>query len=107
MSDNVEKVKKSTVLVTNPTHRAVAIYYEQGKTKLPMVMSKGQGILAQRMIEVAKEAGIPIMQNVPLAQELFEHGQIEQYIPTELIEPIAEVLRWVQQLQKEQELDSI
>ena len=103
MSDNVEKTKKSTVLVTNPTHRAIAIYYEEGETKLPMIMAKGEGALAERMIAAAKEAGIPIMQNVPLAHDLFDHGHIEQYIPTELIEPIAEVLRWVQQIQEEQQ----
>jgi type III secretion protein U len=52
---------------------------------------------------VAREEGIPIMQNVPLAQDLYEHGDIDQYIPSELIEPVAEVLKWVQQLQRERE----
>lgn len=101
MGDNIEKVKKSTVLVTNPTHKAVAIYYKEGETKLPMIMAKGEGFVAQKMIEMAREAGVPIMQNVPLAQELFEHGKIEQYIPSDLIEPIAEVLRWVMTLQRQ------
>ena len=103
MSGNVEKTKKATVLVTNPTHRAIAIYYKEGETKLPMVMAKGEGVLAKRMMEAAREAGVPIMQNVPLATDLFEHGDIEQYIPLELIQPIAEVLRWVRELQAEQE----
>jgi type III secretion protein U len=98
MSDSTERVKKATVLVTNPTHKAIAIYYETGETKLPMITAMGEGYLAERMIKTAQEAGIPIMQNIPLATDLFEHGQIEQYIPTELITPIAEVLRWVQQL---------
>ena len=103
MSGNVENTKKATVLVTNPTHRAIAIYYKEGETKLPMVTAKGEGILAKRMMEAAREAGVPIMQNVPLATDLFEHGDIEQYIPLELIEPIAEVLRWVRELQAEAE----
>jgi type III secretion protein U len=98
MSDSTERVKKATVLVTNPTHKAIAIFYEAGETKLPMITAMGEGYLAERMIKTAQEEGIPIMQNVPLATDLFEHGQIEQYIPTELITPIAEVLRWVQQL---------
>ncbi len=98
MGDSTERVKKATVLVTNPTHKAIAIYYEAGETKLPMITAMGEGYLAERMIKTAQEEGIPIMQNVPLATDLFEHGQIEQYIPTELITPIAEVLRWVQQL---------
>lgn len=98
MSDSTANVRKATVLVTNPTHKAIAIYYKQGETKLPLVTAKGEGYLAQRMIEVAREEGVPIMQNVPLAHELFDHGQLEHYIPSELIEPVAEVLRWVQQL---------
>jgi type III secretion protein U len=101
MSDSTANVRKATVLVTNPTHKAIAIYYKQGETKLPIVTAKGEGYLAQRMIEVAKEEGVPIMQNVPLAHELFDNAQLEHYIPAELIEPIAEVLRWVQQLAQE------
>jgi len=102
-SDATQKVKKSTVLVTNPTHYAIAIYYEKEKTKLPIVLVKGQGALALRMIEAAKEAGIPIMRNVPLAHDLFDHATVEKYIPSDLIEPVAEVLRWVQQLKREEE----
>ena len=103
MSNTAQNVRKSSVLVTNPTHRAVAIYYQEGETKLPIVTAKGEGSLAQRMIAVAKEEGIPIMQNIPLARALFDSGEIEQYIPTEFIEPIAEVLRWVRQLERERE----
>jgi type III secretion protein U len=98
MSDSTERVKKATVLVTNPTHKAIAIYYEQGETKLPMITAMGEGYLAEQMIKAAQDAGVPIMQNIPLAHDLFDHGQIEQYIPAELITPIAEVLKWVQQL---------
>ena len=98
MNDSTANVRKATVLVTNPTHKAIAIFYKAGETKLPIVTAKGEGYLAQRMIEVAKEEGVPIMQNVPLAHELFDNALLEHYIPTELIEPIAEVLRWVQQL---------
>lgn len=98
MSDATERVRKATVLVTNPTHKAIAIFYEPGETKLPMITAMGEGYLAEQMIKVAQQEGVPIMQNVPLAHDLFDHGQIEQYIPAELITPIAEVLRWVQQL---------
>lgn len=98
--DAVGKVRKSSVLVTNPTHLAVALYYKEDETPLPVVMAKGEGILARRMIEVAQEEGIPIMQNVPLAHDLFDRGQVNQYIPADLIEPIAEVLRWVADLKQ-------
>jgi type III secretion protein U len=102
MSNTTEKVRKSSVLVTNPTHRAVGIYYREGETKLPTITAKGEGFVAKRMIEIAQEEGIPIMQNIPLAHNLFDNAEIDQYIPSELIEPIAEVLRWVRQLQQEQ-----
>lgn len=103
MSGNVEKAKKATVLVTNPTHRAIAIYYKEGETRIPMITAMGEGDVAKRMREAAAEAGVPIMQNVPLATDLFFNGDIEQYIPIELIEPVAEVLRWVRDLQQEPE----
>lgn len=91
-------VRKAKVLVTNPTHFAVAIDYEKDKTPLPIILAKGEGLLARRMIEIAQEEGIPIMQNVPLAHALFETGTENAYIPKDLIGPVAEVLRWVQSL---------
>lgn len=103
MSDTVEKTKKSSVLVTNPTHRAVAIYYKEGETKLPMIMAKGEDAVALRMIEAAKQAGVPIMQNVPLAHDLYDNAALEHYIPSDLIQPIAEVLRWVAELKADEQ----
>ena len=67
-------VRKAKVLVTNPTHYAVALDYEKDRTPLPVILAKGEGFLAQRMIRVAQEEGIPIMRNVPLARSLFENG---------------------------------
>ena len=57
MEGSVQNTKKATVLVTNPTHRAIAIYYKQGETKLPVILAKGEGDLARRMREVAKREG--------------------------------------------------
>ena len=96
----MSNVRKAKVLVTNPTHFAIAIDYEKGKTPLPVILAKGEGYLAQRMIQVAKEEGIPIMRNVPLAHQLFETGTENSYIPKDLIKPVADVLRWVQTLQR-------
>jgi type III secretion protein U len=101
MNDAVERARKATVIVTNPTRIAVALYYKKDETPLPLVLTKGENLLAKRIIEVAKEEGIPVMQNVPLARDLFDHGDIDQYIPSELIEPVAEVLKWVQELTRE------
>ena len=97
--NSLGNVRKAKVLVTNPTHYAVALDYEKDKTPLPVIVAKGEGALAKRMIEVAKEEGIPIMQNVPLARDLFRNGTENSYIPQDLIGPVAEVLRWVQSLQ--------
>lgn len=98
--DTMGKVRKAKVLVTNPTHYAIALDYEKGKTPLPVLLAKGEGLMAQRMIAVAKEEGIPIMRNVPLAHALFENGTENSYIPKEFIAPVAEVLRWVQSLSR-------
>lgn len=103
MNDAAQKTRGASVLVTNPTRLAVALYYEKDKTPLPLVVCKGEDLLARRMIEVAKEEGIPIMQNVPLARDLYEHSEVDQFIPTELIESVAEVLRWVRDLQQDTE----
>ena len=98
MGEGVEKTRKASVVVTNPTHLAVAIYYEEGDTPLPVVLFKGENLVAERMVKAAEEAGVPVMQNVPLARSLFETAIIDQYIPSELLEPVAEVLRVVRAL---------
>ncbi len=98
--NNLQKVRKAKVLVVNPTHYAVALDYEKDKTPLPIILAKGQGELALRMMEVARQEGIPIMHNVPLARALYAEGTEDSYIPKELIGPVAEVLRWAQGLGK-------
>ncbi len=98
--DTMSNVRRAKVLVTNPTHFAVALEYEKGKTPLPIILAKGEGHIAKRMIKVAEEEGIPIMRNVPLARELFATGTENSYIPKNLIKPVADVLRWVQSIQK-------
>ena len=100
MNDQMESVKNADVLVTNPTHLAIAIEYKQDKTPLPVVLAKGEGAVAARMIKVAEEAGVPIMRNVPLAHDLWEKGRELEYIPSELIEPVAEVLVWLRDLRE-------
>ena len=86
------KTRKSSVVVTNPTHLAVALFYQQDVTPLPVVMAKGKDLAAYQMVNVARQFGIPVMQNVWLARALTESAQVDQYIPSDLIEPIAELL---------------
>jgi type III secretion protein U len=98
MQDTVAKARQATVIVTNPTHIAVALFYKKDETPLPVVLAKAQDLLARRIVEMAREEGIPIMENVPLAQSLYNDVPVSEYIPSELIEPVAEVLRFVQSL---------
>lgn len=98
--NTIGNVRKAKVLVTNPTHFAIALDYDKDSTPLPIVLAKGEGALAQRMIKVAEEEGIPIMRNIPLARALFEQSSENAYIPKDLIAPVAEVLRWVQSISR-------
>jgi type III secretion protein U len=91
----VNSVAKAKVVIANPTHYAVAIDYEEGRTPLPVVLAKGQGELARRMIAEAERLGIPVLREAPLARDLFENAEENCYIPKSLIGPMAEVLRWL------------
>ncbi|MCP5306237.1 MAG: type III secretion system export apparatus subunit SctU [Chromatiaceae bacterium] len=97
----VHSVKHSSVVITNPTRIAIALDYREGETPLPIVRAKGENLIAKRIIEIAREEGIPVMENVPLARALHEQTRVDQYIPPDLIEAVAEVLRWVQRLEQQ------
>lgn len=94
-----DRTRDSKVVVTNPIHLAVALDYREGETPLPIIAAMGEGGYAKRIVQIAKDEGIPIMQNIPVARGLFEKGNIEQYIPSDMIESVAEVLRYVQDLE--------
>lgn len=100
----VQAARQASVVVTNPTHLAVALRYDGPETTpLPLVLAKGEGALAERMKAAARAAGVPVMQNVPLARALMAQAEVEQYIPAELLEPVAELLRAVQAMNEHQE----
>lgn len=92
------KTRKASVVVTNPTHIAVALYYREDETPLPTVLAKAEDAIALQMKAVALEEGIPVLENVPLARALYSSTPVDHAIPTELIEPVAEVLRLVRQM---------
>lgn len=94
----VQHSRQASVVVSNPTHVAVALKYREDETPLPLVLAKGQGALAERMMHAAREAGVPVMQNIPLAWALLETAEVGEYIPSELIEPVAQVLLVVREL---------
>lgn len=90
----VENVKKASVVVVNPTHIAVAITYDKDKDGAPRVTAKGERLIAEKIIEVAKQYGVPIMRNIPLAHALNE-CELGDEIPEDLYTAVAEVLQWV------------
>lgn len=93
-SKSISATKTATVVVTNPTHFAVALRYELGMPA-PIVVAKGQDFVAQRMKEVAKENGILIMENKPLARTLFKVCKVGQEIPESLYRAVSEIIRYV------------
>lgn len=95
MSDTKEKVAQSSIVVTNPTHCAVALRYVEEETPIPLVMAKGEGTIAQEIIKAAERANIPVYQDVSLAWELYGDAEIDHYIPENLLRPVALMLRTI------------
>lgn len=91
------RTKRASAIIVNPTHYAVAIYYNRLVTKLPLVLAKGIDFQAQLMKKTARQCDIPILEDVPLAHALYDLVDEGDYIPRELIEPIAHVIRWLQE----------
>ena len=89
-----QRVPGSTVVVTNPTHYAVALRYEPGETPLPVIVAKGMDAEALRIRAIAEKSGVPIVGNPPLARALHKLP-VDDAIPEELFEAVAAVLRWV------------
>ncbi len=89
------EVPRADVVITNPTHIAVAIKYERGKMKAPQVVAKGMNYIAQKIVEIAKENDIPIYQDPPLAWALYKTTKIGDFIPENLYKAVAKVLAYV------------
>jgi len=92
------EVPKADVVITNPVHYAVALKYELKEMPAPQVLAKGKGHLAQRIKEIAEEAGVPVVENPPLAQALYRDVEVGGFIPQELYQAVAEVLAYVYRL---------
>lgn len=96
----LQRVPKATVVITNPTHFAVALQYEIGKHRAPTVVAKGADYLAQRIREIATENGVPIVEKPELARALYKACEVDQEIPLELYQAVAEVLAYVYRLKR-------
>lgn len=96
------EVPRADVVITNPTHIAVAIKYERGKMKAPRVVAKGMNFIAQKIVEIAKENNVPIYQDPPLAWTLYKSVNVGDYIPESLYKAVAKVLAYVIMLKQKQ-----
>ncbi len=94
MAKAIQAVPKATVVITNPEHFAIALFYELGMGA-PIVVAKGQDFLAQRMKEIAYENDVPIIENKPLARTLYKMVEVGQEIPEALYRAVSEVIRYV------------
>jgi flagellar biosynthetic protein FlhB len=92
-------VPKATVVITNPTHFAVALEYQRGM-HAPKVLAKGADHLAQKIKDVARQHGVPLVENVTLARALFANAEIDEPIPMDLFEAVAEVLAYLIRLKQ-------
>jgi flagellar biosynthesis protein FlhB len=94
-------VPKADVIITNPTHLAVAIQYDQDTGIAPVVVAKGSGFIAERIRNIGRENDIPIVENKPLAQVLYKMVKLNETIPVNLYRSVAEVLAFVYSLKKQ------
>ncbi|HOJ14272.1 MAG TPA: flagellar biosynthesis protein FlhB [Deltaproteobacteria bacterium] len=96
----MKAVPKADVVITNPTHLAVALVYDRTRMAAPTVVAKGAGEVALRIREVARGAGVPVVENKPLAQTLYKSLDIGDVIPEELYKAVAEILAYVYRLKR-------
>ncbi len=91
-------VPRATVVVTNPTHLAVALRYERGVMPAPRVVAKGAGYIAQNIVETARRHGVPVIERRPLAQALYKAVKLDREIPLSLFQAVAEILAHIYRL---------
>jgi flagellar biosynthetic protein FlhB len=100
LSRMMDKVKTADVVITNPTHYAVALSYPENATGAPRVVAKGADLIAQRIRELAGENNVPMLEAPPLARALYKHTELDQEIPAALYQAVAQVLAYIFQLRR-------
>ena len=94
----IAAVPEATVIITNPTHYAIALKYESGKMAAPVCVAKGVDVLALKIREVAKEHDVPVVENPPLARALYATVEVDEVIPQEHFKAVAQVIGYVMRL---------
>ena len=100
MARMMKEVPKADVIITNPTHYAIALAYKSGMIA-PQLVAKGQDLVAQRIKEIARESRITIVENKPLARALYASVEVGDIVPQELYQAVAEVLAYVYRLKNQ------
>ncbi len=95
----MQSVPEADVVITNPTHFAIALKYKPGEMQAPVCLAKGMDMIAQKIKEVAKEHKVEIVENPPLARSLYDVVEIDQEIPEDMYKAVAEVISYVFQKQ--------
>ena len=103
----MDSVKDCDFVVTNSIHIACALKYDPDKMPSPMLMAKGTELIAKKIIEIAKEHNVPVVENPPVARALFRMVEINQIIPPELYKAVAEILLFVYNLHNDKKLGNI
>jgi flagellar biosynthetic protein FlhB len=93
-------VPKADVVVTNPTHIAIALRYDRKTMRAPKIVAKGIRLNAQRIREIAEQHQVPLVENKPLARMLFKHGRVGSEIPAQMYAAVAEILAWVYRMNR-------
>ena len=91
----MQAVPRATVVVTNPTHYAVALFYEPGKAPVPQCLAKGVDKIAFRIREIAEAAGVPIVEDPPLARALYATVEVDETIPEQHFAAVAKVIGFI------------
>ncbi|MCP4579116.1 MAG: flagellar biosynthesis protein FlhB [Deltaproteobacteria bacterium] len=91
-------IPDADVVITNPTHLAIAIKYDSKEMFAPQIVAKGAGLVAERIKAIAGENDVPVVENKPLAQALFKNTEVDDFVPAELFRAVAEVLAYVYRL---------
>jgi len=91
----MKEVPTATVVITNPTHLAIALRYERGKDQVPLVVAKGEDKLAERIKQLAADHNVPIVENKPLARAMYDVVEVGDPLPAEFFAAVAEVLAYV------------
>ena len=100
----MQQVPGADVVIRNPTHFAVALRYRPDEDDAPIVLAKGQDNVAMRIVEIAEENKIAVVEDVPLARALYAQAELNQFIPPDLYDPVAKVLVYIFKLNDKKQI---